>query len=444
MRTQSLRFTFLFILAILFAASCGKPTIGYGVLLWSPDENTINTGALVPIYEESLINDTFTIGISKKDTDKTMEIPKWRLKKYDKRQEAESFYEEFKPLKDKMAMIQKDGLPMREEPDNLSDQVYRLRKNQKVKPVDKSDGKVTLQNMDGYWYKVLTADGVSGYCFDYNLLMYNSDEEPDLTDESLNEDETLQYFLDNNWYPNSYRDMIKNHAIDLTLFTPNNGLFPKPKEKKILLSLEKEQHTFTYDKISRIGYRRYFFQGANVEVRVLQNSSVSIQYPDETGYNKGAVFVQLPRKISAIVNDEKTRREKMHKTFLETGPILESSAYGTIAFLEDRRFTWDNYQRLVPNVIPDSVKGKGNFEFSRFLKPEMRKNYDGVISFNFENTKRETFVHFIFSFREEGVRFTHISSEYIEDKIVQSEGLSPIVIFFSSASNTSTTKKEKK
>ena len=66
--------------------SCGPREIGYGLMLWSPNESMIQTGSIVPVYGESSITETYTIGAAQ--SKEHLEIPQWRLDFHRKRNEA--------------------------------------------------------------------------------------------------------------------------------------------------------------------------------------------------------------------------------------------------------------------------------------------------------------------------------------------------------------------
>lgn len=68
---------------------------------------------------------------------------------------------------------------MRSNPDNTSNQVYRLKLGQPVKILWFGEGVPVLKGgkpMDGQWYEVITEDGVRGWCFSYNLSIYDERE----------------------------------------------------------------------------------------------------------------------------------------------------------------------------------------------------------------------------------------------------------------------------
>src|SRR6056297_2740232 len=110
----------------LLLSTCTGGTIGYGVVLLSPDTNAIETGALVEIKEKSDINDTYTVGYP--DSQETYEIDKWRVDAFEERSTAASRAEEYEQVKNLFARNLRDGLAIREQPDISAHRVYKLRK----------------------------------------------------------------------------------------------------------------------------------------------------------------------------------------------------------------------------------------------------------------------------------------------------------------------------
>lgn len=100
------------ILALMLLVSCGQKFIGYGVLLWSPNEELIPTGATLPVVSESKINNTYTV--KKNETKELTEIPKWRIDFFETREEADKRVETVKRYKTIFARNLKDGLLIRE------------------------------------------------------------------------------------------------------------------------------------------------------------------------------------------------------------------------------------------------------------------------------------------------------------------------------------------
>jgi len=73
------------------------------------------------------------------------------------------------------ASVKLDGLPIRAEPVNTARQVYRLRKGEIIKILYKGEGQAVMTGSDaleGNWLRVLTSSGTQGWCFSYNLELF--------------------------------------------------------------------------------------------------------------------------------------------------------------------------------------------------------------------------------------------------------------------------------
>ena len=215
---------FLSVLSILMFSCSG--IIGYGVLLWNDTEHKLSDGTVVPVYLKSNISKVYVIGLP--DSKEKVEVPLWQLSAPEKKSKAikrAAKYEEYKNTYAKSAI---DGLPIRADKMNTSKQVYRLRKNETVKTLYKGNG-VAPQNggvpLEGEWLHVLTADGTEGWCFSYNLRLYEMKaDEVAVQDASVQEsveeeeDNLIDEILNTVWYPEYYSSMVAKKQIDLEYF----------------------------------------------------------------------------------------------------------------------------------------------------------------------------------------------------------------------------------
>jgi hypothetical protein len=110
-----------------------------------------------------------------------------------------------------------------------------------------------------------------------------------------------------------------------------------------------------------------------------------------------------------------------------------SSAYGTIRLLDGMRFTWDGFSRLVPSVIGPNAKGKGTVDFTIRAAKELSGDYDGVITFVFDEYPYGG-VSFLYKVAAGGLRFTSLAKDSLQGLVVTHPGISPVVIFFNQSS----------
>lgn len=423
---------FLSALIGIVLVSCGPRPLGYGVVLWAPDETFVSNGQAVAISQESNLRDTYTL--VPEDGGREMEIAKWRVRFFRRRGEAEEFAAEYAPYAEVLASSQINGLPVRPQPSNRVEWIYRLAEGQRVKVIDRQDEPTDLGGLQGYWYKVLTNDGFEGYVFDAQLDVFRRGEEPAPTEEEA--DPTLQRFLATTWRPEYFQEMVENNTVDLSRFRPEYGLFPNPEEQTVSVVLPKTTASFEYTGILKVASNRYVFQGTTLQLTVRRENLVSVQY-SYNGAEQSRVFTIFEQDIQEIIDGELERRASLYEQFLDA-EVLESGAYGTIRFEPQRRFQWTGFSRLVPVAIPRTAGEQGTVEFSRFLADRFRGQYDGVISFQFAGTPQETLTHFLFSFRAEGVQFVYAPESTIEDRVVLEQSLSPLIMFFSFGSREQT------
>ena len=67
--------------------------------------------------------------------------------------------------------------------------------------------------LEGDWYRILTEDGTLGWCFSYNLSLYETDADGQRIGgteivEEVEDDERWKTVVENVWYPDYFRPMI--------------------------------------------------------------------------------------------------------------------------------------------------------------------------------------------------------------------------------------------
>ncbi|MCK5672591.1 MAG: SH3 domain-containing protein, partial [Spirochaetales bacterium] len=152
----------LFIIILIFT-SCSKKFLGYGTILWAPDEVLLSTGQNVTVISESELADVYLI--TNDSSNEPVQIDRWRVSFFEDQIQAEENSLAISKYKNIYARNLKDGLLIREEPDINSNRAYKMRKNQILKVYGRTADISTIGQYEGYWYKVITEDGVKGYCF---------------------------------------------------------------------------------------------------------------------------------------------------------------------------------------------------------------------------------------------------------------------------------------
>lgn len=417
----------LFILLVLpgLFLSCGPKNIGYGVVVWSPEEQLVPTGSLVPVYEDSSIRDVYVIG-TEGDSESLYEMPRSRVAFFNKEKDAESFAADYARYKVLYAITLKDGLAIRSEADELSERVYKLREGQVIKVLEMLEPSTRVGDYEDHWYKVMTEEGISGYCFGHNIEVYDYTERDDeVAVES--KDPKLEAFMSRVYRPAYYKDMLDEGRIDLERFTTHFGVFPNPEARRIRIVLPENTYTVEYESIKKTGGDRYDFTGSSLNLITNTMNKVVLSF---SGNNKdaGGTYHYIDG-IEDLRTAEQERRETLKLRFSELG-TLRSAAYGTISFTEDGTFTWEGYERLIPSIIPGDAGVSGILGFNRFLSSGLKADYDGALTLRFD-TPAETELCFLYSFREGGLRLVYVPDEDIDQAVISRENPSPIVLFFS-------------
>lgn len=420
---QRSAFFFIVLLPLLFAAGCGGGE-GWGLILWSHDEAQYPTGTLVPVIESSLLNNTFDLRIDRKSP--TATVPQWRVALYKRKSVAEDAAAIYTQFADLYAVARLNGLPVRETQDPDAKRVYKLREGEVVKVIARDEEQSSAGEYTGYWYQVLTDGGVTGYSFDRYLEVYTSEELAQL-DLSEEVDEFLEHFLSHNFRPKYFRSMLVNRRIDLDRFLPDYGIFPDPENNTLVIAAEDHVTTIEYEGIEKSTEDSYAFTGSTLLMIVKTNYEVNLQYADD-GIQYSEDYVRIDPDIDLLIIEELERRAAKFEEFLERGNTLSSTAYGTITLVEGGGFIWEDLERLVPEVVSAAAGGGGVIDFELHPSTDLLETYDGVMSFAFGGGST---AHFLYAVEQQGVRFKHLAwPEEAEDNLVESEGSSPIVIFF--------------
>jgi hypothetical protein len=420
------------ILGFLALSSCGSRKIGYGVLLWSPDDVVVENGAVFPIYEESRLRRTYIIPWPSPDApEERVEIAVWRVRFFPAEEEAETFAADFAGIKDLYARTERNALPIREKADRLSRQVYRLRLNETVKILELSTVPSDENGLMGYWYKVLTMEGETGYCFNYYLSLYNSKTDGAVSSSQDPSQEAIEKILAYSWRPAYFQDMVKAGRIDLARFHSSYGLFFDDEPRQIRVVLPTVSTLIPFAQISKTTGDTYIVDGGDARMTLRANGAeLALSYSARNAGRRNDVFIVFDQDVEKIIAQEQERRHNLLKTFLRGGKNFHSSAYGEIIFTDTgtEDFTWTGFNRLVPGVIPPGTSNTGKVEFSVFIAQEVRDSYDGVVTFHF--TGGAEGISFFYRFTAQGTQLIHIPPEDINENIVRRKALNPLVLFF--------------
>jgi len=426
------------LLAVLFT-SCSR--LGYGVLLWSIDEPLIDSGTVLPVYIRSNIEKIWVVGVpdkSKSNKEYKLEIPLSQLEFVGSKRKATNRAEEFSKHALVYAENLQDRLPIRESADNNSRQVYRLRLGEIIKILGIARGtppiSATGDPLPGEWYRVMTSDGVIGYCFSFRLRLFTQNEGSVQTTPSVQRgsapDADLEMVLSRTWSAEFYQQMVNTRRFNIPEMEKKYRFDPGYETGVARIILPDIERQFTYERINSEGERAWSFEGTNLQMILRTNSTLAVQFPDNTGTRRTLVFVALPANIDDLIIQETARRENQYLTIYNQGPVFTSNNHGTITLLRTGDFTWTGYETLVPQLIPIETRGTGRINMDLYISPSYEARFNGAFTLRFSDVRARNTLYFLYSIDNQGLRMEVIPDFGIEGVTVMRRDSSPIVLYF--------------
>lgn len=440
-------FVGLFLGALL--TSCGN--LGYSLVLWNNPEAGVSEGQLVKVYVKSNISHTYIIGIP--ETKKKVEIPVWQISEPESKRKTVKLAAKYKDYEHTYASVKADGLPIRAGTVNNAKQVYRLRKNEVIRVLYKGKGAAPTNGrgeLPGDWLRVLTGTGTQGWCFSYNLNLFervSDDLASSIVVEKTEDapDEELSAILAKKWYPESFESMISSGRYDLEKFSPDYGFdfgipvpeteaegevqtpVPEQSVKTLKLTTADVKKSWTYEKILKNG-DNYQFDELQVTMTTRGKKMLAVQYMDSDGKMKNENFVCLDEDISELAEKEMMRRQEELSVLVAAGPVYESDYYGSIEFNNENSVTWRNYRPLVPEIISSSALGSVTVTNGYYLSKQLKNEFDGVLTMHF--TGMETPVNFFYKLEEGGLRLVDASKAQKKGNLITEKGSGARVMYF--------------
>ena len=383
----------LFLCSILFT-SCSDKIMGYSVVLWTIPEQQIKSGDIVPVYIKSNISHVYVIGT---ESGEKLELALWQLTEPVKKGKIKAVAAKYAENAATYASVKLDGLPCRAEPVNTAKQVYRLRKGEVIKILYKGQGQKPMAGqtaLEGDWYRILTDDGTLGWCFSYNLNLYETDAE--------------------------------GHRI-LGMIHPLYKFTIDEEGKKVSLNTASIHESWDYDGYTKTDEYEYSLNGISLKIIYRRASYIVLRYTDSSGKPQDLNFITLSESVADIVNAEKERRSQAYMQIYTHGPIYSSSNYGKLEFKEDGSFRWTGFKLLVPSVIDAGTKNTGSAQVKYSLTKELAASYDGVLTMKFDGMSRE--VNFLYKLDGTALRMEDTGGAEISGSQLKSRGVSPVIIY---------------
>ncbi len=315
---------------------------------------------------------------------------------------------------------------MRSQPDTGSTQVYRLKENQRVKIIGRTEKKEQIARFEGYWWKLITEDGIEGWSYDSYLNIFNGTEL--VHGEIIEDGPEIENFFATTWRPNYFLEMIQNRMVDLDKFKTNYGLFPDLEKKEIIISMPDHYLVKNFTEVVRTGPNNYLLDGSGIQLDFTYRSMVLVSYSQDfkSHFNR---FVSLAANVNDVINAEIAKRNIRFNEFIFNGPIFESKAYGQITFLDGNNFLWSNNLNLkTQRLLTNNAGETGTVNFKTFLAPEILGKYNGSLTFDFGASQELTF---LYTFEGKNLKFLYVPPSSIKDNLILNDNFfTPIQLFF--------------
>jgi hypothetical protein len=443
---------FAVLLPLVLFGSCSG-LLGWGVLLWSAENPPIPSGTILPVYIRSNIDKVWVAGIPEQyrqagDPIDKFEVPLAQLEFVGQRQAAEKRAAAFSDFALLYAETLQDGLPVREIPDNSARRVYRLKQGQIIKILEQVEGNPAISTtgdpLPGDWFRVLTEDGITGYCFSYRLQIFEYTGgilSAGVTPQEEEEDPDLEMVLSRIWSPESYETMIQSGRIDTEELSKQWGFSPGQDLGLARIYMPGLDRTFSYTGIRAEGNRSWRFEGASLQMSLRSDTTLAVRFTDPGGALQTLLFVALSMKVDNLIVQETGRREALFRNLYDHGPGFFSVNYGALRFSADGGFNWSGFNLLVPHIIPPGIPGKGVVDMGLFLGPSLSGRYDGAFTLRFDGIPETvagdaggiagtSALSFIYTLDDQGFRIEHVPAENLNGITVTRRAVSPTVIYF--------------
>ena len=408
-------------------------------MLWSVDDPHIDSGTVLPVYIKSNIEKLWVVGVpdAKGKSENKIEIPLTQLEFVGSKRKAEKRAFEFSQHAMTYAENLQDGLPIRDNTDNNSRRVYRLRLGEIIKILEIAKGNPPISTtgdpLPGDWYKVMTSDGIIGYCFSYRLRIFNQNEESVKQNQSAQKappDPELENLLAKTWSSDLYTHMINSRRYNITVLEKNYRFDPGYETGQARIILPDLEKQFTYEKLRADGERAWTFEGTTLYMSLRTNTSLSVQFTDNNGMKRTISFISLPTQIDDLITQENARRENQFMTIYNQGPSFTSSNYGTITLLQTGDMQWTGYDLLVPHVVPSATSGSARINMDLYISQSYEEHYNGAFTLKFTDIRQNNTLYFMYSIDSQGLRLEVVPDFGIEDDTVVRRAASPMVLYF--------------
>lgn len=383
-------YIFFFLLILIVLTGCDNK-MGYFLVAWPEDFSVMGCADLFPIKSESHLRKTHILNLG---NNKFAEIASFRGFVFRTMQEAKAAQSEMWQYKDLFAYAEAKT-PVREKADVHSARIYIIKEGQVIKIIGRGEEQVTLgEHLTGYWYKVITDDGIIGYCFDKNLTIYMDDGKGNST-RTVDITMFTDRFFGNQWYPVEYREEMEEDYPNLAILRDGRCLWGDFEKKDIYLRDGKREHRFRFTEVKQQSQNRILFIGSSVDVSFYPDGRLFVRYADE-GVDHSEFFTTLDTPLQDYIAEQNKLKTQEYTILRQRVQYFESPENGKLKFNSDRTFVWTERYDSVEEFIPSANGDKGLVDNRRYVSAKLKKSrgYDGVITMTFSRTAKE--MNFIF------------------------------------------------
>ena len=383
-------YIFLFLSVLLAFTGCDNK-MGYFLVAWPEDFSVMGCADLFPIKSESHLRKTHILNLG---NNKYAEIASFRGFVFRTLQEAKAAQSELWEYKDLFAYAEAKT-PVRETADVQSSRVYILREGQVVKIISRGKDKVQLgERLSGYWYKIITDDGIIGYCFDRNLTIYMDDGKGNST-RTVDITMFTDRFFGSQWYPVEYREEMEEDYPNLAILRDGRCLWGNPDKKEVYLRDGKKEIRFKFTEVKQQSHNRIIFIGSSVDVTFYPDGRLFVRYSDD-GVDRSEFFTTLDTPLQDYIAEQNRQKSNEYNLLLQRVQYYESLENGRLQFDSDGNFIWTDRYDAVTDFIPPANGDRGIVDNHRYVSEKLKKarGYDGVITMTFSRTAKE--MSFIF------------------------------------------------
>ena len=424
------------IFILIFSAittSCKDKIMGWSVVLWNMPEDSLQSGDIVPVYIKSNISHVYVIGL---ENGKKIEVPLWQLTEPLSKKKNLAQKARYEANAHTYASVKLDGLPCRAEPVNTAKQVYRLRKGEVIKILYKGKGQAVMAGknaLEGDWFRILTKDGTQGWCFSYNLNLYETDEKGNRIGgeeiiEEKEDDEIFTAITKTFWYPDYFDTMISTSNIDLSRLHPSFNFNIDIENKKVSLNTKDIHEVWEYKGYEKTDDREFKLTEIPLVIISRRSNYIVLRYTGDDGKPQELNFITIDADLNEILETERNRRSMAYMQIWSRGPVYTSTNYGKITFEEDGSFHWSNFRLLVPSVIKSTAKTNGTAVVKYTISKSLAQSYDGLLTLKFNGTSDE--VNFLYRLEDDGLRLEDTVAARMDGNQLKERSSSPIIMYF--------------